>query len=143
MSVLDDGSVTLAMAVGGYPEPNSGGEHVRGNEVYGKTIEACVLELMLLFTNAAEALGTLGEYDLRLGIEWTGSEPLLITTFAQHGFRFTDNSVPLGRYTPLRTSIRSDVGGDDLQRQMRDVALDAVNQGGVQNLQLIADPNPQ
>jgi len=80
MSVLDDGSVTLAMAVGGYPEPNSGGEHVRGNEVYGKTIEACVLELMLLFTNAAEALGTLGEYDLRLGIEWTGSEPLLITT---------------------------------------------------------------
>lgn len=141
MSILDDGSVTLAMAVGGYPEPHRQNEHVGGNEVYGKTIEACVLELMLLITNAADALGTPGEHDLRVGIEWAGSQPLLITTFDRHGFRYEDNSVPLGRYTPLRTSIRSDIGGDDLQRQMHEVALDAVNQGGVQNLQIIANPD--
>jgi hypothetical protein len=141
MAMLDDGTVTLAMAVGGYLDPHNQNQQVAGSEVYGKTVEACVLELLLLVHEASAALGTSGEYDVKLGIEWTGAEPLLITTFDRHGFRYTDNAVPLGRYTPLRTGIDARAGGDDLQRQMHGVALDAVNQGGVQNLQIIFDPD--
>lgn len=138
ISVLDNGSVTLAMAVGGYRHP-SGEGHVPGNEVYGRSIECCVADLMVLLSELAHVSGSHGEYDLRLGIEWTGQEHLLITT-VDWG---SEHSIPLARFTPLRASVRPDAQGDDLQRQIYEVALDAVNQGGLQGLQLIANPDLQ
>lgn len=140
VSILDTGAVTIAMAVGGYPN-FSNGNPVPGSEVYSKTIECCVLDLLSLIHAMGDHLGAPAEYDLRLGIEWAGSDSLLITTVDQSNFRFTDNSIPLARYTPLRTSIRSDFAGDDLQRQMYEIALDAVNQGGVQYPRLISSPD--
>lgn len=138
ISVLDNGSVTLAMAVGGYRNPRGDG-HVPGNEVYGRSVECCVADLMVLLSELAHVSGSHGEYDLRLGIEWTGPEHLFITTVDWGA----DNSIPLPKFTPLRASVRPDAEGDDLQRQIYEVALDAVNQGGLQDLQLIANPDPQ
>lgn len=137
ISILDNGSVALAMTVGGYPM-SSTGEEAPGCEVSGRSIECCVADLVAVIGEVTRTTGPHGEYDLRLGIEWTGEGPLLITTFDRFNFRLTDDSVPLANFTPLRTSVRPDTGGDDLRRQAYEIALDAVNQGGVQNIQLIS-----
>ncbi len=81
-----------------------------------------------------------GEYEALLGIEWTGDERLVIETTDGSGFRDDDMSIPRGRFAPVRSSVRVDLDGEAYLAQVSGLALDAINQGGVQNLHSLSMP---
>jgi hypothetical protein len=81
-----------------------------------------------------------GDYEVRIGIEWEGQEPLVIQTVDQGGFPYSDASVPVVRYIPVTVSIRTDVDDFAFLEQVRDLATDVINQGGIQNVRTIRHP---
>jgi hypothetical protein len=138
MAVHDNGAVSLAAAAGGRRAAQ--GETLPGNAVTSFFIECAISDLLALLWQSVKATGISAEYDVVVGIEWTGTEPLIIETMDNHGFRFVDNSIPLARYTPVRTSVRLDVDELTFLGQVYELARDAINQGGVQNVQMIPPP---
>lgn len=78
-----------------------------------------------------------GEYKAKVGIEWDGIDWLLIRTIDDHGFPFHENSTPLGAYMPVTATIRSDDEPDQFREQLRTLAEDCINQGGITHLQAI------
>ena len=76
-SLHHDGSVTLAAAIGGHRMSSDG--YFEGSQVQSDAVECGVAGLMALIRTTADATGN-DEYDVRVGIEWTGSEALTILT---------------------------------------------------------------
>lgn len=133
-SVHYDGSVSIATAIGAH---RSGADtYLPGSQVRSGAIECAIADLMGL-VRAVGQRQALGEYEVVVGVEWSGTEPLLVVTVDQHGFAFDGHSIPLPRYTRVAATVRADVGDHQFLDQVRDLALDCVNQGGVSNLQLI------
>jgi hypothetical protein len=95
---------------------------------------------MALLREASGVTGSVGEYDVLLGIEWSGLERLVIETVDGRGFRYDETSIPLARFTPIHSSVRLGSDDDGYLAQVSAIALDAVNQGGVQNLQALPMP---
>jgi hypothetical protein len=91
-SVHDDGSVALASAIGGRTRRDAD----LGNEVDAERSEIFVAEFMALLRAAAEYHGT-GDYEVRVGIDWQGSERLLIVTVDELGWPLQAGSIPLER----------------------------------------------
>lgn len=137
MSVHHDGSVTLATAVGGHPRTSD--QRLDGGEIRSSAIECAVADFMALMRITAGA--THGdEYDVRVGVEWTGGQPLLILTTDTFGHLYDGASTPLHHYTPVETSVNAAESDFDFYWHVHDLALDCVNQGGVSGLQLIQPP---
>jgi len=136
MSVHDDGSVTLATAIGGH----RGSEGtLPGNRISSSSVEGAVADLMGLLRVMADQHGG-GDYQVRIGIEWAGAERLVMETVDTFGGRFDGGSIPLARVTPVRSTVRTDVDSFEFVHQVRDLALDLVNQGGIENLTQITKP---
>lgn len=133
-SVHDDGSVTVATAVGGQ---RTGDGNLPGHRVEAATLECSVADLLGLVWELSRERSS-GDYEIHVGIEWGGPEPLLIQTTNQFGTTYDDGSVPLARFTPIRTTVQTDVNLAAYRNQVRDVALDVINQGGIQHVQLIS-----
>lgn len=133
-SVHFDGSTTLVGAVGGAPK--GPGEFDPGWRVESSRCERFVADLMAL-VRAVEAHFSAGDYELRVGIEWTGDDPLVIATKDQHGFGYEGTSTPLSAFTPIRTTIQTDVDDQEFAGQLLDLALDVVNHGGISHLRAI------
>lgn len=104
MSVHHDGSVTVAAAVGGHRM--SGDGYFEGWQVESAAIECAIADLLALARTTAETTGN-DQYDVRLGIEWTGEQPLTILTKDNFGSAYEGVSVPLHRYTPRPPSMPS------------------------------------
>ncbi|WCO67932.1 ATP-binding protein [Iamia majanohamensis] len=133
-SVHHDGSVSIAAAIGAH---RSGADtFLAGSQVRSAAIECAVADLMGLI-RAVGRRQALTEYEVVVGVEWSGAEPLLIQTVDQHGFAFDGNSIPLPLYTRVATTVRADVDDGQFLDQVHDLALDCVNQGGISTLQLI------
>jgi hypothetical protein len=47
------------------------------------------------------------EYDVRIGIEWSGGQPLAVLTTDTQGFTYDGVSTPLHRYTPVETTVKA------------------------------------
>lgn len=137
MSIHDDGSVTVATAVGGHRM--SSDAYFEGWQVESVAIECAIADLLALARTAAEATGN-DEYDVRLGIEWVGEEPLTILTKDSMGFTYDGVSVPLHRYTPVETTVNAVEPAADFFWHVHDFAQDCVNQGGVSNVLMIQPP---
>lgn len=139
MAVHDNGAVSVVTAIGGHRVGSA--DTLPGHRVRSAHLEVVIVDLMAMLREATAALQVGGEYDVMVGIESNGGEPLLIETEDQQGFRFDGSSIPLGRYVPIRTSVRLDV--DDLAYfyALHEICLDAVNQGGVQYLRSIPLPS--
>jgi hypothetical protein len=137
VSVHDDGSVTLASAIGGLPERDG-----RAPEwvIDSARAERFVADLMALLRSSSDH-HRLGDYEVRIGIKWEGLEPLVIQTVDQGGFPYSDGSVPVVRYIPVTVSVRTDVDDFAFLEQVRDLATDVINQGGIQNVRTIRPPN--
>ncbi len=140
MAVHDNGAVDLVCAIGGHRVGGPELATLSGERIRSRHIEAAVSDVMSLLREGSSAIGTVGEYDVLLGIEWSGSERLVIETVDGQGFRYDDASIPLARFTPIRSSVRLGSGDDGYLAQVAAIALDAVNQGGVQNLQALPMP---
>lgn len=136
-SIHHDGSVTIASAVGGHRMSNGG--YFEGRQVESAAIECGIADLMALIRATAGATDN-DEYDVRVGIEWTGEEPLSILTTDNHGFTYDGVSIPLHRYTPVETTVNAIEPDLDYYWHVHDLAQDCVNQGGVSNVRMIQPP---
>lgn len=137
ISVHHDGSVTLAAAVGAHR--NSMGGTLEGHQVESRAMECAVADFMALTRAAGESTGN-DEYDLRVGMEWIGTEPLQILTIDGSGFPYEGVSTPLHRFAPVEVSVNARESDADFHRRLCDLALDCVNQGGISNLHAIESP---
>lgn len=137
LAVHHDGSVTLAAAVGAHRARGSGS--YEGWEVEGRAVEAAVADFAAVIRAASAALHH-GEYDVCVGVEWDGDQPLRILTVDGMGYAYEGVSTPLSTFTPIRSTIEAAGSADDFHRQVFDLAQDCVNQGGVTFLHVITDP---
>lgn len=137
-SVHDDGSATLATAIGGHRK-SVDGQH-EGWEINSAGIECAVADFMALVRAAAAATGS-GEYEIQVGIEWTGAKPLVILGTDIDGFSYDSVSTPLGRYTPVQVTANAAASPLDYHASVFELAQDCINQGGISNLQVIIPPD--
>jgi hypothetical protein len=135
--VHHDGSVTLAAAVGGHRK--SSGGNFEGWEVEARGIEAAIADFTALIRATAAALHH-GEYDVCVGIEWSGEQPVTISTIDGHGFTYDGVSTPLSSYTSVRSTINASASDSEFHQQVHELAQDCVNQGGITNLHVIKEP---
>ena len=96
--VHHDGSVTVTAAVGGHRMSSDG--YFEGWQVEGRGIECSIADFTALIRAVAEQQH-LDEYDVRVGIEWTGQEPLQILTIDWSGRLYEGVSTPLRKFTPV------------------------------------------
>ncbi|MEV6644268.1 RNA-binding domain-containing protein [Amycolatopsis sp. NPDC051371] len=129
-SVHFDGAVSLASVIGGIPTDT--GHYAPPTTIASRRIEWFVTDLLALTKKAAETLNV-SEYELRIGIEHDNHEPLTITTVDQFGHDL-GGILPVRHFIPVETSIRTDVADDSYIDQIRQAALDVVNQAGIRNL---------
>jgi hypothetical protein len=94
---------------------------------------------MALIRATAEATDN-DEYDVRVGIDWTGEHPLMILTKDNFGYPYEGVSTPLYRYTPVETTVNAVEPGPTFHWHVHDLAQDCLNQGGISNMQLIQPP---
>ncbi|MFD6284316.1 hypothetical protein ACFWD3_10715, partial [Micrococcus luteus] len=104
------------------------------------SVECGVADLMALIRATADATGN-DEYDVRVGIEWTGSEPLVILTVDNFGHSYGGVSTPLHRYIPVESTVNASAADLDFYWGVHDLAQDCVNQGGVSNVRMIQPPD--
>jgi len=136
-SIHHDGSVTVASAVGGHRMSSDG--YFEGCQIESSAIECAIADLMALIRAGAEATDN-DDYDVRVGINWTGDEPLTILTKDNFGFANDGVSTPLHRYTPVETTVNAAESALDFYWRVHDLAQDCVNQGGVSNVRMIQPP---
>ncbi len=136
VSIHHDGSVTVAAAIGRH---RAEGGDLRGWQVTSSAIECGIADLMGLVRATAEVTDS-DEYDLRVGIEWTGEQPLTILTQDNMGFIHDGVSTPLHRYTPVATTVNAMESAADFHWHVHDLAQDCVNQGGISYVRLINPP---
>lgn len=137
VSVHHDGSATLATAIGGHRTSEG---HLPGERIESLGIECAIADFMGLVRATSEQFAT-SEYEVRVGIEWSGAEPLIIQTIDGHGSTFDGHSLPIARYTPVAVTVLADADQQSFSRQVHDLAQDCVNQGGIMNLRLIDSPS--
>jgi hypothetical protein len=138
-AVHHDGSVTLAAAVGGHRK--SSGDNFDGGQVESRAIEGAVADFTALVRATAAALHH-GEYEVRVGLEWTGEQPLSVLTVDGHGYAYDGVSTPLSAYTPVRSTINAAAPDAEFHQQVYELGQDCVNQGGITHLHVIAEPEP-
>ena len=137
-SIHHDGSVTIAAAVGGHRM--SSDDYFEGSQVQSAAIECGIADLMGLLRATAEATGN-DEYEVRVGIEWSGDAPLSILTVDNFGQTFDGVSTPLHHYTPVETTVNAVEAPLDYYWHVHDLAQDCVNQGGISNVRMIQPPD--
>lgn len=137
ISIHDDGSVSLAAAVGGHRR--SGTEYNDDHVIESRDVEVAIADLMSLIREASNRLG-LGDYEVKIGFEWNKTERLQIWTTDGMNFPYSGSTIPLAQYTPVEVMVRANADSRDFYQQVHDVALDCVNQGGIAHVLTISPP---
>lgn len=137
ISIHHDGSVTVAAAAGAHRMSMDG--YREGWQVESSAVECAIADLMPLVRKTAEVTNN-DQYDLRLGIEWTGEQPLTILTVDTMGYTYEGVSIHLHRYTPVETTVNATEPEADFHFHVHDFAQDCVNQGGISNVLRIRLP---
>lgn len=137
VSIHHDGSVGLATALGGHRM--SSDSYFEGWQVESSAIECATADLMALMRTTAEVTDN-DEYDIRIGINWSGEQPLTILTKDNQGFTYDGVSTPLHHYTPVETTVNAVEPASDFHWHVHDLARDCVNQGGISNVLMIRPP---
>ncbi|OLT41333.1 transcriptional regulator [Saccharomonospora sp. CUA-673] len=134
MSVHHDGSVTVAAALGGHRQSMDG--YFEGWQIEGRGIECAIADFTALIRATAAALHH-EEYDVRVGVEYTGEEPMSILTIDNAGLTYDGVSTPLRSFTSVRSTLNAAAPDSDFHRQVYELAEDCVNQGGITHLHAI------
>lgn len=141
-SIHQDGSVTLVAAIGGHrcaPSFDGSPQYNAGSVLESEGLECAVADFMALVRVTALTTGN-DEYDVRVGVEWTGDEPLKILTVDASGHSYDGVSTPLHRFTPVEVTVNGAGSDHRYAERVRDLARDCVNQGGVSNLLWMKGP---
>jgi hypothetical protein len=110
-----------------------------GWQIESVTIECAIADLMAVVRATARATSN-DEYDLRIGIDWTGEQALTILTKDQTGHTYDGVSTPLRRYAPVETTVNAVESDSDYLGHVHDLAQDCLNQGGISNVLTIRVP---
>lgn len=120
----DDGSVSALVNLPVTEE--------NGTAVDAFFVEAFVADFMLAVRGMSKRSGS-GLYDLRLGIEWGGSEPLRL--HRQHDFA-TFDPLPVSKFVPVDATV--DFSDDDVFfDHVEAIGQDCLNQAGIVSLNVI------
>ncbi|MEU9686763.1 AlbA family DNA-binding domain-containing protein [Amycolatopsis japonica] len=128
-SVHFDGSVSLVSVIGGMRIRDG---HAPPTTIDSRRIEWFATDLLAMIKKAAERLN-LSEYELKIGIEHDNVAPLTVNTVDHAGFEI-DGTLPVRYFIPVEATVRSDVSDDTYLDQIRQVALDVINQAGIDDL---------
>lgn len=132
-SIHHDGSLTLATTAGGR---RSHTETRKGWEIDPEVFECGIADLMALVRATAQVMGG-QEYDVKVGIRWTGQEPLMIMSKDQHGIDLDSSILPLHNFIPVEATVNAAAPNADFQQNVYELAEDCINQGGISTVLLI------
>lgn len=131
-SIHFDGSVSLAFAVGGHR--NGPDSHLPGWQFDSAAVEGAVADFMALVRTMGARIGSV-DYEVRIGIEWTGQEQMIMQTVDNMGFPFTETSIPMHQFTHVEATVPI-VDDKRFLHEVRILIQDCINQGGVTNLRI-------
>lgn len=114
--------------------------HWEGRQIESRAIQAGVADFMALLRASARASNRT-EYEVRVGIEWSGAKPLSIMAADRFEFAKDEGSTPLHRFTPVEATVRANVSDLEFYWEVHDLARDCVNQGGVSRVDQINPPD--
>lgn len=135
--VGDNGALTLVSAMGA---GRAGADiNFDPHEFGSDRAEAFLADLFALMHHASPKTGV-AAYDLYVSVRFVGDEPILIRipdrTLSGY-YLDEENSIPIHGFVPVEAVVDTRVPVDSLLDQLRETALDVVNQGGAQHLHLI------
>lgn len=106
----------------------------KGRSVHASLIEAFVADLMLAVRGVSKKHGS-PEYDIRVGIEWEGSEPLRLYRPYEIG---SFEPLPVTKFVPVEATM--DLSDNSaFFNNAEVVAEDCLNQAGIRDLKIIPD----
>ncbi|GAA3717303.1 hypothetical protein GCM10022399_37400 [Terrabacter ginsenosidimutans] len=141
LALHDSGAVTLAGVVTDRPVQGDDGVDIAYERVRAVNVEAFVAEFMAL-VKASGQHHQLDEFDVQLGIEWASGKQLLLETVDSMNYTFSGTSVPLARYSKVPATVSTQASSELYHHAVHNLALDAVNQGGIARLRMIHSPPP-
>lgn len=138
--VCDDGTVTLVSAMGA---GRAGSDIMFGpHEIGSDRAETFLADFFGLMRSASKTVGVL-VYDIHVSLRWEGVEPTLLRIPERHlrGYYLDEeHSVPIRNFVPVEAVVDTRVSENIYLDQLRETALDVVNQGGAQYLHSILEP---
>lgn len=132
-SVHRDGAVTLSSSVGGQ---RSTTRQLRGYQFTGQSIEFAIADFMALMRSHSSVLHQ-DEYDIQIGVEYTGEYPLQVFSSDNSGLSGSAPSASFRGFTPVRSTVLTACSDDQFHRQVHELAEDCVNQCGITYLREI------
>jgi hypothetical protein len=139
VSIHDRGSITLDIALGG--APTESGREEPGGKIAADQIECAIVDFVCAVQASAEHHGW-GDFDIEVGVEWKGEGPLQIIARDQYGFENPHWSTPLDSFESIRSSLSFVGDPSSLEPQARELALDVINQAGLQFTSGFLTPDP-
>lgn len=138
--VCDDGTVTLVSAMGA---ARAGADTNFGpHEIGSDRAETFLADFFGMMRAASRTFGV-GAYDIHVSLRWEGDQPILLRIPDGHlGGYYLDeeHSIPIRNFVPVEAVVDTRVTEDIYLDQLRETALDVVNQGGAQYLHSILEP---
>ena len=143
-SVHDDGAVTFGCQLNTTDGTEShDSEGARTNQCASVYVEAALADGAALLREASRALDVVGGLRIRTGIVSPTDQPLFIRALEGHSHRLLDitYSEPIVRFRPVTADIDPLSDWASYLAALREIAMDLVNQGGVQNLRVLHEPD--
>lgn len=139
----DDGTLLGAYQLGGvYNESAPSDQYPVGkpNHCMSRDIEHALIDFFSLLREHAKERRVSGGSRIRVGLVGDSNSPILVRTFEGLMNILMDEkySEPIKRFQPVSTFVDPLAPIEDVLPPLRTLALDIVNQGGIQNLQVIA-----
>ena len=139
----DDGTLT-----GGYclrkvrGMQSTSEQHLAGeiNHCNSIDVEKALIDFFSLLREHAQERRTSGGFHIRVGLVGNANSPIVLRTHDRFTWDLMSESEPepIKRFQPVSTFIDPLAPIEDILPPLRTLALDIVNQGGIQNLQVIA-----
>lgn len=139
----DDGTLLGAYQLGGvYNESAPSDQYPVGkpNHCMSRDIEHALIDFFSLLREHAKERRVSGGARIRVSLVGDSNSPILVRTFEGLINILMDEkySEPINRFQPVSTFVDPLAPIEDVLPPLRTLALDIVNQGGIQNLQVIA-----
>lgn len=140
----DDGTLVGAYQLGGvYNKPSASNQYPVGkpNHCMSADIEKALIDFFSLLREHAKERRTSGGFHIRVGLIGQTREPIVLRRMYAGISLLAEetDSEPIKRFQPVSTFIDPLAPIEDILSPLRILALDIVNQGGIQNLQVIAE----
>ena len=144
--LYDDATVLASYRVtlqgGLYSATRDPDEDLR-NHCLSDDIETAVIDFLTLLRSHAQERKAYGGFRIRAGLVGDSESPIFIRATENWGNRplNVEYSEPISRFQSITTEFDPLADADELLPIINDLALDLINQGGVQYLQVMAEPN--